>query len=124
MPLPQDCASFFDCDNNIASLEQIFKRYLIIDDGNGCPVLKTKDFSQASREVEFVSTIEVDATNSPVVAGAKSVTFNTSDDFSGTINGVSRGPNLSIPFPAGNYDTTPAIPFTIVTGEILIDKVI
>lgn len=60
-----------------------------------------------------------------VTAGAKSVSFVTSSDFVGTINGAafpaSAAKSFSVPSPA---DTLPAIVYTISAGTLYIDKIL
>lgn len=60
-----------------------------------------------------------------VDAGAKSVSFVTSSDFSGTINGAafpaSAAKSFTVISPA---DTHPAIPYTISAGTLYIDKIL
>lgn len=36
----ENCTEFLDCEAAKMSLEQIIKRWIIVDDGNGCPALK------------------------------------------------------------------------------------
>lgn len=124
MALPEGCEPFMDCDLAKLSLEQLFKRYFIKDDGFGCPtlVISTTPAASSFREVEINSSIETADGNVP--AGAKFVSFTTSDDFTGTINGVIRQNSLSYPFEARNNDTTPVIPYTITAGSITIDSII
>lgn len=61
-------------------------------------------------------------TDGTVSAGAKSVSFVTSSDFSGTINGVafpvSASKNVA---PISPADTIAAIPYTVSAGTIYID---
>jgi len=59
---------------------------------------------------------------SPIAAGCKCITFETSEDFSGTINGMVRQPSRSYTFRANGNDTLPAIAFVVTTGTIYIDK--
>ena len=117
----ETCESVLTCNESQLSLEQLFKRFLLAIDENGCLSIKTSN-SESSSEVEFISTIE--SADGAIPAGAKSVSFNTSDDFVGTINGIARTNSTSIVFNAGNFDKTPIIPYTITAGTITIDQTI
>jgi hypothetical protein len=57
-------------------------------------------------------------TSGSVTGTLYSVTFTPSSDFVGTINGVSRGANLSYSFES----ITGAMPYTITAGSLTIDK--
>lgn len=61
-------------------------------------------------------------TSGSVAAGAKAVSFVTSSDWSGSINGAvwpaSASKNISPPNPA---DTLPAIAYVVTTGTLYID---
>lgn len=59
-----------------------------------------------------------------VAAGAKSVTFETSEDFLGDINGVDRQPSRFYTFSAKESDVLAAIPYTINSGNLIIDKLL
>lgn len=63
------------------------------------------------------------AVSGSVTAGALAVTFITSDDFSGTINGITRSLSTAYVFNPTNGRTLPAVAYTIVTGSIVIDKI-
>ncbi len=57
-----------------------------------------------------------------VTSGQRSVSFTTSSDFVGTINGVSRVSSTVYVFSCGASNTLPAIAYVITTGSIIIDK--
>lgn len=61
--------------------------------------------------------------NGSVTAGALSVSFLTSTDFAGTVNGVTRSTsqaiNIAVTYPG---DTLPVIAYTISAGTLYIDK--
>lgn len=120
------CDSFFSCDDarKHLTLEQVLKM-MIIEDENGCPVLKTSQTTAPGTSTEEVFESDILATDtSPgtITAGYWSVTFETSDDFEGTINGVTRQPSRSITIKAKENNTLPEIPWTITTGTITVDK--
>jgi hypothetical protein len=104
-----------DCELGKLPTEMLFRMLLRNEDG--CLYLNIKP---KPKTITITSIVKTNAADSPVVAGKKSVVFNTSEDFVGTINGVSRPASSSIVFPAGD-DLTPAIPYTISSGSITID---
>lgn len=116
MSLPT-CETFGDCEFHKLSVEQKFNM-LLIDDGGGCPALKVVT---VGRDIIIESTTVTD--DGSVTAGALAVTFTTSDDFTGTINGATRYANMSYTFDAKG-GKTPAIAYTTTTGSITIDKII
>lgn len=60
-----------------------------------------------------------------VAAGAKSVIIVTSEDFTGTILGVTANPNTAYSFAVNqNDDTLAIIAYVVSTGSIIINKVI
>lgn len=61
-------------------------------------------------------------TGGTVSAGSKSVLFETSDDYTGNIDGVSADAGASYPFSSGDAGTLPAIVYTVSTGSIRIRK--
>lgn len=66
-------------------------------------------------------TSSVENSSSAIAEGSLAVTFTTSDDFAGTINGVTRSGGTSYVFnPTVNF-RNPEIPYTISAGTILID---
>lgn len=72
-----------------------------------------------------VTTTETDSTNSPVVAGFRSVTFILSTDFAGTINTATyAGANDAVaPFDAPAGFTLGEIAFTVTAGNARIIKI-
>ena len=69
----------------------------------------------------LVSSIET--TNGSVASGSNSVSFVTSNDFVGTINGVARQANSNYSFAASKANILAAIPYTVTSGSLLIDKI-
>ena len=67
--------------------------------------------------------IETNSTNSPVVAGASSVTFITSSDFVGSIFGNVITPNASYSFNIDGDDTLDDIIYTVTAGSLTILKI-
>lgn len=68
----------------------------------------------------LTSTTVTTGAASPVNA-CKCVTFETSEEFVGTINGTTRQPSRSYTFRANGNDTLPTIPYTCTAGSINID---
>lgn len=69
-----------------------------------------------------VLTSYVEESTGIVNSGSLAVTFTTSDDFEGDINGVARDAGASYVFnPTAGY-TNPEINYTIVSGSIKIDR--
>ncbi len=63
------------------------------------------------------------ATSSGTISsGFQAVTFVTSSNFSGDINGVPRQPNFIYSFSAKQLNKLPAITYSINTGTLTIDK--
>lgn len=67
-------------------------------------------------------TSTIATTSGTISAGAKSVNFTSSNDYTGTINGVNRLPNMAYSFSGRVFNTLPAIPYTVITGTLTIDK--
>ena len=108
--------------NNAEFDKYLLEKKLIEPDGTGGYYFRTK--APVVAGIQILSSIATDDGNVP--AGAKSITFTLSGDFSGTVNGVNREPGM-----AWVFDTTqcgggpcPAVPYTILTGSITIDKII
>jgi len=122
MPLP-DCAPFGDCDFHKLSFEQKFN-YLIEDDGTGCPRLKTASSGGGGGGGSTLPSLVISSLSSVsgnVPSGALAVTFTTSDDFVGTINGLARSAYTSYTFnPTPGY-ILPTIPYVITSGSINLD---
>lgn len=108
------CPEALDCETTKLSLEQIIKRFLIIADGD-CLAFKV---NTVGRDID-ISSVTVSSSGS-VPAGALTVTFTTSDDFTGSINGAIRWANGSWIFP-GLGGKLKVIPYVITTGSITID---
>lgn len=69
-------------------------------------------------------TSSVVTTSGSVTAGAKWVNFIMSDDFTGTVNGANIIGAFSFMMPYMGQDLYPAIPYTVTTGNIRIDKAV
>jgi len=111
------CPEGLDCETAKLSLEQLIRRFLIIADGN-CLAFKV---NTVGRDITIDSTAP--STSGTVLAGALAVTFTTSDDFVGSINGATRNANMSYTFDAKG-GKTPAIAYIITAGSITIDKIL
>lgn len=74
----------------------------------------------ASTEVITSGNVSISGT---IAVGFRKVTFETSEDFTGSINGMTRQPSRAYTFePHVNDNTLPAIPYVITSGNINIDK--
>jgi hypothetical protein len=116
------CGDFFDCEKNKYSLEQVIKLMITTDD-NGCPVMKVKEAASGVGAQRTPSRKKV-SSNGSVVAGAKSVTFETDADFVGTIMGEAAQANSWYNFSAQGNDTLAAMAYTITSGSIYINKIV
>jgi hypothetical protein len=72
--------------------------------------------------VVITSTVVTD--DNTVAAGSRAVTFTTSDDYTGNINGVARAASTSYVFNPTTGHTNPAITYTTTTGSITIDLIV
>lgn len=70
---------------------------------------------------EVVSSITASVSGN-VTAGSVCISFETSEDFEGTINGIARSSSRFYTIRANYNSTLPAIAYTIVSGSINIDK--
>lgn len=59
-----------------------------------------------------------------IAAGASSLGFTTSSDYTGNINGVARTASTFYGFEAAQGKTLPAVTYTTTTGSITIDQII
>jgi hypothetical protein len=108
--------------NNAEFDKYLIDKKLIESDGAGGYYFRTK--APVVSGIQILSSIAT--ADGVVAAGAKSITFTLSGDFTGTVNGVNRDAGL-----AWVFDTMqcgggpcPAVPYTIITGSITIDKII
>lgn len=121
MPLP-DCAPFGDCDFHKLSFEQKFN-YLIEDDGTGCPRLKTVSSGVTLPSASRTYTRTLVSASGSVAATSRHITFETSEDFSGTIAGTIAYPNRNYTIEVNqNDDTIGTVAYTITTGNIIINR--
>jgi len=93
----------------------------ILTDANG--IIKTTSSDTTifpAGEITIASSSVTD--DASVTAGAFSISFTTSSDFSGNINGVARAISTTYTFTAPLGKTLPAIVYTTITGSIIIDK--
>lgn len=61
-------------------------------------------------------------TSGTVASGQRSVSFTTSSDFVGSINGVTRQAGMIYAFSCDISNTLPAISYVVTAGSIIIDK--
>lgn len=81
----------------------------------------SKIFVEPPPVTSITSSVESGSTNSPIVAGAKAVTFTTSAGFVGTINGAARSASTTYTF--NNSGLLPAIAYTVTGGTMTIDVI-
>lgn len=81
----------------------------------------TTSISSNTTNVTVATTLV--SSNGSTTANAYQISFLTSDDFTGTINGAVVGGNVSITMPLINYRTYPSIAYTRTTGSILINEI-
>lgn len=72
----------------------------------------------------LTSTSETGSTNSPIIAGASSISFTTNSSFAGTINGITRSASTSYTFSSAQGERLPAVAFTVTAGAVIIDRLI
>jgi len=89
--------------------------------GNALQV-NVKAFTAVSRTPTLA--IETGSTNSPVPAGANSITFITSSDFAGTLLTQVIAVSSSYTFSANNGDALGAFAFTVTAGSLTIMKLV
>lgn len=58
-----------------------------------------------------------------VPAGSYSLSFNCSDDFVGSINGIVRAPGSTVFFQAAGTKTLPSVDFSISVGSAVLDSI-
>lgn len=61
------------------------------------------------------------AVSGSVAAGYLAATLTLSDDFTGTINGISRSVGTWVFSPTGGRASADALPYVIITGSIILD---
>lgn len=79
----------------------------------------TVAISTNTSNVEVVTLVA--SSNGSIPANSFQISFLTSSDFVGTINGSVIGGNYSITMPVINYRTYPVVPYTVTGGSILIN---
>ena len=90
------------------------------------PLVVTGTFSPSSTQRTWTSE-QWDTTTvvTTVAAGSRTVMFETSEDFSGSINGITRLPSRSYTFSVlQNDDTQDAIACVITVGTLNVDTLI
>jgi len=97
--------------------------------GNGTVVVKAGTVSVSGGTTAISSgttalsmSSSTTASSGTVTAGYKSVTFETSSDFVGTIDGITANANMIYPISAGWNNTLPQIVFTVTSGSVRIRK--
>lgn len=78
--------------------------------------------SATSGTFQLTSTTSSVTTSGTVTTGARSVLFETSSDFVGTIDGVRFLGNGFLPYSGGASGKLPAIPYTVSAGTLYIRK--
>lgn len=85
------------------------------------PLVVTGTFSPSSTQRTQTRTLNAVIAASSVAAGARSVTIETSEDFTGTILGVTAQPSRIYEWTANqNDDTLGAIAYQITAGSVII----
>jgi len=118
-----------DCDLSQLTFEQLFRKLLRLD-GN-CLSLNigagsiSGEFTPSSTQRTVTRTVDSTIHSSSIVAGARSVSIETSGDFTGTILGASASADRVYDFAAQqNDDTLGAISYQITAGSIIITKIV
>lgn len=72
---------------------------------------------------ETLTSVEYDNTSisSTIAAGAFCVTIETSEDFDGSINGITRNPSRAYTYRANYNHTLPQIPIIVLAGTVKVD---
>ena len=78
--------------------------------------------SITSGSVALAMTSSTTNASGTVTAGAKSIMFETSSDFAGTIDGVTANANMVYPLSAGWNNSLPQIVYTVTSGSLRIRK--
>lgn len=128
----QECESYFDCGDEKTrnlSLQQIIMK-LIGKTAAGCAALRviasiSGSFTASSTQRTVTRTVDSTVHSDSVAAGARSVTIETSDTFTGTILGAAADASRAYTFAVNqNDDTLGAITYEITAGSITITKIV
>lgn len=144
MAFPDDCTSFFTCEDGKKSKDLTwdqFWKFLIGSDSNGCPVLRTDatgggggggavTLPSTTRTVS--RTVVTGAGAGSVASGARSVTIELSNDFAGSLLGDADINNGGTVIPGASYnfavsqndDVLGAIGYILTSGKITITKIV
>ena len=76
----------------------------------------------SSATTAMVVSVTTATSSGTVTAGAQTVLFETSGDFSGSIHGATFLSNGFLPYPPVPDHTWPAIPYVVTTGTLYIRK--
>lgn len=124
-----NCSSYFDgCDEKTRNLSavQIFRK-LITKTAAGCASLRvnasvTGTFAPSSTARKATRVTKTVGSYSST-AGARSVSFETSDDFTGSILGVAAQPSRAYTYEVKqNDDTLAAMAYIVTAGSIIIGE--
>lgn len=107
-----------DCDLGSMTFEQLFRK--LLRKNGDCLSLSTGSVYGSQRDV--TRTLDNTVHSSFVEAGARSVSIETSSDFTGTILGVSAQPDRVYDF--ADIDTIGEIDYKITSGSIIITKIV
>lgn len=130
------CPSWFNCSDEKRqnlSLLQIIKLLIVGVGDDDCPALNVTGTINAETTATSTERIPtrtlddtVDASNTKTIAaGARSVTIETSEDFTGEILGVTAQPNRVYPFEVKqNDDTLGIITYKLTAGSVIIGKLV
>lgn len=96
---------------------------IIVDKTTGRQLITALIDQTGSGAHTITSTAPTSSAASPLVAGAKSISFIASTDFVGTINGTSFLAGASKSYTASLGKTLPAIAYTVTAGTLYIDVI-
>lgn len=133
-PGDNTCQSYFDCGDEKTrnlSIQQILMK-LVGKTAAGCAALRvlatfsgTVTATPPSTQRTVSRTQDTTIHSSSVAAGARSVSIETSDTFTGTILGVAAQQSRVYDFAVQqNDDTLGAIAYEITAGSIIITKIV
>lgn len=131
-PGDNTCQSYFDCGDEKTrnlSLQQIIMKAMG-KTAAGCAALRviasiSGSFTASSTQRVVTRTVDSTVHTTSVTAGARSVTIETSDTFTGTILGAAAEASRAYTFAVNqNDDTLGAIGYEITAGSVTITKIV
>lgn len=131
-PGDNTCESYFECGDEKTrnlSLQQIFMK-LIGKTAAGCAAMRviasiSGSFTASSTQRTASRSVDSTVHSTSVPAGARSVTIETDENFTGTILGAAAVANRAYTFAVSqNDDTLGAIAYEITAGSVTITKIV